>query len=146
MVLIISAHFLSTHVSVPMRLLFKHLQVHYHDMRFQFSLNVRSVQITGGRMLVQLKRHLRGLQLPFQSLSPSQYVQVLSRYKIASHQPPFNCCRMLHYHTWSIQFHIFVSGSTPMSTSWWNIRRTSGWLRWAWMIPGSVIWGPLCAT
>jgi hypothetical protein len=26
-------------------------------------------------------------------------------------------CRMLHYHTWSIQFHIFVSGSTPMSTS-----------------------------
>ena len=86
MVLIISAHFLSTHVSVPMRLLFKHLQAHCHDRRFQFSLNVRSVQITGGRMLVQLKRHLRGLQLPFQSLSPSQYVQVPSRYQIDSFQ------------------------------------------------------------
>jgi hypothetical protein len=41
-------------------------------------------------MLVQLKRYLLELQLPFQSLNPSRYVQVPSRYQIISSLPHFN--------------------------------------------------------
>lgn len=70
---------------------------------FKFLLNARSVQITGGRMLVQLKRYLRELQLPFQSLNTSRYVQVPSRYQMVSPLPHFSTV------LWAtcIHFHIF---------------------------------------
>lgn len=60
-------------------------------------------------MLVQLKRYLRELQLPFQSLNPSRYVQVPSRYQIVSITSAFTTINTVVFN------HTFLSLAVPQS-------------------------------
>lgn len=106
------------HVSLHMRRLFKHFQVHYHDKRFQLSFECQERPDNWRENAGPAQEIFARVAIAISKFEPvtlcASAKQVSDCLTSGSFQLYF---RMLHCHTWGIQFCIFVSGSTPMSTS-----------------------------